>query len=219
MERGLLKIESVSKSYRRKGDQVRHALAGVDLELRLGEIVALLGLNGAGKTTLSSIIATLTPPSSGRLSWNGCSIYSALCAYRSIVGLCPQYQNLDPHLTLEQNLLFQGRYYGLRGHELYAAVEKLLKNFELEPYARLSAEELSGGYKQRFLIARALIHSPKLVILDEPTVGLDPQARRHLWHHICSLRDTGACVLLTTHYLDEAEILADRVCKIGRAHV
>lgn len=219
MIHSLLKIKNLYKAYRRIDKGVHHALCDVSFELREGEILCLLGVNGAGKTTLSSIIASLIPPSQGSVFWNDSSIYDNLSAYRKIVGLCPQYQNLDPYLTLEQNLLFHGRYYGLSKKELQKRVGELLEIFELEQYAQSQVDVLSGGYKQRFLIARTLVHNPQLVILDEPTVGLDPQARRHLWRHILSLKKAGACVLLTTHYLDEAEFLSDRVCVMDQGKV
>jgi ABC-2 type transport system ATP-binding protein len=141
---------------------MHHALCDVSFELRPGEIFCPLGVNGAGKTTLFSIIASLIPPSQGSVFWNNSSIYDNLAAYRKIVGLCPQYQNLDPHLTLEQNLLFHGRYYGLSKNELQIRVDELLERFELEQYAQSQADVLSGGFKQRFLIARSLVHNPKL---------------------------------------------------------
>lgn len=214
-----LKLQSLHKTYFCADKSVRCALCDVNFDLRQGEVFCLLGVNGAGKTTLSSIIASLIPPSQGGVFWNGCSIYDNLVAYRKSVGLCPQHQNLDPYLTLEQNLFFHGRYYGLSTSELQTRVCELLKSFDLEEYAQSQVDILSGGYKQRFLIARTLVHNPKLVILDEPTVGLDPQVRRHLWRHIRSLKEAGACVLLTTHYLDEAEVLSDRVCVIDEGRV
>lgn len=209
-----LKLQNLHKTYRCADKSLRRALCDVNFDIRPGEIFCLLGVNGAGKTTLSSIIASLIPPSEGDVFWNGSSIYNNLVAYRKNIGLCPQYQNLDPHLTLEQNLYFYGRYYGLSEEEIQTRVKELLKSFDLDEYAQSQVDILSGGYKQRFLIARTLIHNPKLIILDEPTVGLDPQVRRHLWQLIRSLKESGASVLLTTHYLDEAEVLSDRVCVI-----
>ena len=214
-----LKLQNVHKTYRCTNKSVHRVLCDINFELRQGEIFCLLGVNGAGKTTLSSIIASLTPPSQGGVFWDDRSIYNNLAAYRKIVGLCPQYQNLDPYLTLEQNLFFHGRYYGLSEKKLQARVCELLKTFDLEEYAQSQVDVLSGGYKQRFLIARTLVHNPQLVILDEPTVGLDPQVRRHLWQHILSLKEVGVSVLLTTHYLDEAEVLSDRVCVMDRGRV
>ena len=214
MTQNLLKIKNIYKIYRNNKKSEKKALNNISFNLLKGEVFSLLGVNGAGKTTLSSIIATLHPPSDGTILWNDRSIYEDLVNYRKIIGFCPQLQNLDPHLSLYKSLFFQGRYYGLSKNELEKRINDLLEKFELQQYGASKMDVLSGGYKQRFLIARALVHNPKLVILDEPTVGLDPQVRRKLWKFISSLKEEGICVLLTTHYLDEAEILSDRVCVI-----
>jgi len=219
MTQRVLKIKDLCKSYYVRKKTFKHALVDVNVELNEGEIFALLGVNGAGKTTLSSIIATLTSPTKGDVLWQDKSVYDDLSKYRKILGFCPQYQNLDDQLTLEQNLIFQGKYYGLsKGHVVLKAAE-LLTKFELNEYAKSKVFVLSGGYKQRFLIARTLVHNPRLVILDEPTVGLDPQVRHQLWKHILDLKKEGITILLTTHYLDEAEKLSDRVCVIDQGKV
>lgn len=127
------------------------------------------------------------------------------------LGYCPQKPNLNPNLTLEQNLLFAGRLYGMHDDQIANRINILAKRFGLENYLAQKADILSGGYKQRFMIARSLIHSPEFIILDEPTVGLDPHIRRSLWDAIRELKKDGITVLLTTHYLDEAEKLSDRV--------
>lgn len=203
----LLKINNVKKSYGSK-----QALKGVSLEIYKGEILGLLGVNGAGKTTLSSIIATLHPPTEGDVEFDGKSIYADVAKYRYNIGFCPQRPNLNPELTLEQNLRFSGSYYGMTTEQIDARLKLLIKQFELGQYLDQKASVLSGGYKQRFMIARALMHNPQLVILDEPTVGLDPHIRRQLWQQIRDLKALGVTVILTTHYLDEAEQLSDRVC-------
>lgn len=215
----LLKIRHICKNYPLKKGKVKKALVDINLDIFKGEIFGLLGVNGAGKTTLSSIIATLHPPTKGFIEWQGQSIDQTLFAYRQILGFCPQHQNLDPYLSLRQNLIFQGKYYGMSAKDIEKKTQYLLERFELEEYASLKIGVLSGGYKQRFLIARTLIHSPNLVILDEPTVGLDPQVRHKLWAYIKELRDEGISVLLTTHYLDEAEKLSDRVCVIDQGKI
>jgi len=215
----LLAVKAVKKSYERRGRASAEALKGVSLDLYEGEVLSLLGVNGAGKTTLSSIIASLIPASSGEVLWKGKSIYQQLKHYRQIVGFCPQKPNLDPILTLEQNLLFAGRFFGMDEAKVRKQVASLLDRFELRAYAQEQASVLSGGYKQRFLIARTLIHSPKLVILDEPTVGLDPHIRHELWDGIKDLRQGKVTVILTTHYLEEAEALSDRVCMIDEGEV
>ncbi len=203
----LLRIKNIKKRYATK-----EALKGVSLDIYKGEIVGLLGVNGAGKTTLSSIIATLHPPTEGDIECEGVSIYDDIATYRYKIGFCPQRPNLDPALTLEQNLRLSGTYYQMTKEEIDTRLDFLVRQFGLGEYLHQKASVLSGGYKQRFMIARALMHNPQLVILDEPTVGLDPHIRRQLWQQIRDLKQLGVTVILTTHYLDEAEQLSDRVC-------
>lgn len=214
MNNTLLRMQNISKTYFLSGRGVREALKSVSLEIYQGEVLGLLGVNGAGKTTLSSILATLHPPTSGDVLWQGASVYQNLLNYRKILGYCPQNPNLEKNLTLAENLVFSGMCYGLSKTKALERKKILLNQFDLEPYAQASVLELSGGYRQRFLIARALVHEPQFVILDEPTVGLDPHIRRGLWEVIADLRTKRISVLLTTHYLDEAETLSDRVCLI-----
>lgn len=211
MSNVLLRIKNVKKNYGSK-----EALKGVSLDINKGEIVGLLGVNGAGKTTLSSIIATLHPPTQGDVEYKGESIYKNLIAYRAKLGFCSQRPNLNTLLTLEQNLRLSGSYYNMTEEEIESRLKVLVKQFELEPYLHQNANVLSGGYKQRFMIARSLLHNPDLVILDEPTVGLDPHIRRQLWEKIKDLKKQGISVLLTTHYLDEAEQLSDRVVVLDK---
>jgi ABC-2 type transport system ATP-binding protein len=203
----LLRIKNVKKRYATK-----EALKGVSLDIYKGEILGLLGVNGAGKTTLSSIIATLHPPTEGDIECEGVSIYDDIATYRYKIGFCPQKPNLDPALTLEQNLRFSGSYYQMTEEQITERLNFLTHELGLQEYLHQKASVLSGGYKQRFMIARALMHNPQLVILDEPTVGLDPHIRRQLWQQIRDLKQLGVTVILTTHYLDEAEQLSDRVC-------
>lgn len=207
----ILQIRELTKVYHDKAKAV-HALGGISLDIHQGEILALLGVNGAGKTTLSSVLVTLNPPTSGDILYKGESIYKNLSAYRHILGFCPQRPNLDYDLTVEENLLFAGRYYLIPDDVLYERVTQLLQQFELTKYATFNVRSLSGGYKQRLLIARALVHSPEIVIMDEPTVALDPNIRHQLWDKIKELKQLGITVILTTHYLEEAEVLSDRVC-------
>ncbi len=209
-----LKIEKVSKTYFKKGRVVKEALKNVSLDLLQGEVLGLLGVNGAGKTTLVSILATLHPSTGGEILWEGESIYKKLLPYRSAIGYCPQHPNIEKQLSLGENLVFSGRCYGLSKKEALARRDELSKQFKLEEYLDANVDQVSGGYKQRFLIARALMHRPQLVILDEPTVGLDSHIRRELWEVIADLRREGITVILTTHYLDEAEYLSDRICLI-----
>lgn len=214
MSHVLLSLKGITKQY--GATQVLH---GINLDIIKGEIISLLGVNGAGKTTLSSIIATLHPPTSGDIICQGTSIYEAIAEYRLKLGYCPQKPNLFAQLTLEQNLLFAGRFYGLDDAQIRPRIDTLVKQFELERYLDQKADVLSGGYKQRFMIARSLIHQPDFIILDEPTVGLDPHIRRQLWSMIKELKQSGITVLLTTHYLDEAEKLSDRVCMLDKGRI
>jgi ABC-2 type transport system ATP-binding protein len=218
MNSDFLHIQSIVKTYN-SNDHVFNALNEVSFSIKEGEIFGLLGVNGAGKTTLSSILATLHPPTSGDIMYKGVSIYDDLMRYRQDLGYCPQYQNLDQFLTVEENLYFAGRYYLVPKNVLAERIAYLLKHFDLEKYAQFSINQLSGGNKQRVLIARALIHNPKVVIFDEPTVGLDPDIRRALWEYIKELKKMGITIILTTHYLDEAEQLSDRVCFLHKGKI
>ncbi len=218
MQPSLLQIKNITKTYYTNTTTVK-ALDNVSIDIHRGEVLGLLGVNGAGKTTLSSIIATLHPPTSGDILYNGVSIYKNLMNYRHALGCCPQTQNLDQFLTVEENLLFAGRYFLMPEKEIRNRSNQLMERLELKPYASFNIDQLSGGNKQRLLIARALMHFPKIVILDEPTVGLDPDIRKKLWHQIKELRKQGITIILTTHYLDEAEYLSDRICVLHQGRV
>ena len=207
----LLSLRNITKQYG-TGPTARLALKGVSIDINRGEILGLLGVNGAGKTTLANIIATLNPPTSGEVLYENKSIYDDVPQFRRIIGFCPQKPNVNPMLTIEQNLYFAGKFYGLSNEETNQRINKLMKRFELTTYANNVIDQLSGGYKQRFLIARALVHKPQLILFDEPTVALDPHVRHEVWDLLKELRSSGVTIILTTHYLDEAEALSDRVC-------
>ena len=218
MENILLKIKNLKKYYCQKKKTTK-ALDDVSLDIYKGEVLGLLGVNGAGKTTLSSILATLHPPTDGDVSWNGQSIYKDINEYRKMIGFCPQKPNLIFDLTVKQNLLFAGRYFGLPEDQVQQRMKKLVEKCELSDYLDSDPDSLSGGYKQRVTIARSLMHNPRLLILDEPTVGLDPHMRHHLWEEIRNLKKDGVTIILTTHYLDEAEILSDRICILDKGKI
>jgi len=193
------------------------ALRGITFDIIKGEILSLLGINGCGKTTLSSILATLHPPSSGDILWNGESIFGKnINAFRRIVGYCPQKPNLHPLLTVEQNLLYDGLYFGFDQTTANKKMLQLMDDFAITKYASFKPTELSGGYQQRVMIARALMHEPEFLIFDEPTVGLDPNTRKQLWQIIKALNKT---VLLTTHYLEESEELSNRICIMDKGKI
>lgn len=187
------------------------ALRGLSLEIRRGEIFGLLGPNGAGKTTLIRILTSLTRPTKGKVWINGFDIGKDPERVKKEIGLVPQYLNLDLELTAEENLDFYGRLYGMpaeaRGHRM----KELLEFVELQERSSDLVEGYSMGMSRRLLIARALMPSPKVLLMDEPTVGLDPQTRRKIWDLITALKNQGVTVLLTTHYIEEAERLCDRV--------
>ncbi len=214
MSQPLLQVKDLKKKYGRV-----QALKGVSLTLEKGEVFCLLGVNGAGKTTLSSILATLHPPTSGEILYNGKSIYDELAVYRANIGYCAQKPNLNPLLTVKQNLYFAGKYFGMSDEQIAERIEDLNQRLGINEYLSFKPPELSGGWKQRIMIARTLLHTPEFVILDEPTVGLDPAIRHQLWYYIQHIKNDGATVLLTTHYLEEAEELADRVCILDQGEV
>ena len=209
----ILQIVDIKKHYFVK-KRAKEVLKGISFDLFSGEIVSLLGLNGSGKTTLLSILVTLLAPSSGQIIWKGISIYKNLFSYRRSIGFSPQKPNIDPILTLEQNLLFAGRYFNMSKQSIRNRKEKLIKQFKLENVMHLPLNLLSIGYKQRFLLARTLMHDPSIIILDEPTVGLDPSIRSQIQKTILSLKEEGKTIILATHYLEEAEVLSDRIIVI-----
>lgn len=219
MSETLIEIQNVSKVYPLRGKQLKEALKKVSFTINKQEVFGLLGVNGAGKTTLSSILASLHPPTNGDILYEGISIYKQLIPYRAVIGFCPQKPNLDASLTVEETLILAGECFGLSKKAAKLRKDEVINKFKLDSYAKSVTSQLSGGYKQRFLIARSVMHRPKLVILDEPTVGLDPHIRHQLWDVIRELKAEGTSILLTTHYLDEAEVLSDRVCFIHKGEI
>jgi len=189
-----------------------HALRGVSLRIEPGEIFPLLGPNGAGKTTWISIVCGLVRPTSGRASVFGHDIARDALAARRLIGLVPQEVNFDPFFTAREVLRFQMGYYGMRPDD--ARIDDVLAAMNLSAKADVNTRELSGGMRRRLLIAKALVHRPRIAFLDEPTAGVDVALRRDLWAYVKRLRDEGTTIVLTTHYLEEAEALADRVAVI-----
>ena len=214
-----LELKQLHKTYFKKKQPVKQALRGVSFDINEGEVFGLLGVNGAGKTTLSGILSGIHPPTSGDVHWKGRSIYRDILKYRKIVGFCPQKPNIDRSLTIDETLFFAGRCFSLSKSQVLKRRDELLDLLDLGGYRDAKADQLSGGYKQRFLIARSLMHRPRLIILDEPTVGLDVHIRKQLWKIIQDLKAEGSTVLLTTHYLEEAEALSDRVCFIHHGEI
>jgi len=187
------------------------ALDDLNLEVHPGEIFGFLGPNGAGKTTTIRILTTLTKPSSGRAWIDGFDVVSQPSEVKRRIGVVQQHLSLDRELAAWEVLELHARLHGLKPPERRRRIEEMLDYVELKDHARRRVEELSGGMKRRLMIARALLHRPKLILLDEPTVGLDAQTRRRLWELIRRLNAGGATIFLTTHYIEEAEALCHRV--------
>ena len=194
---------------KRFGDNV--AVDGVTFEVQDGEIFGLLGPNGAGKTTTIRMITCASPITAGHLVVSGHDVAEEPRLVKSRIGVVPQDENLDPDLPVRKNLEVYARYFDLPGDVIQRRVSEQLAFFELEAKAEDRVDTLSGGMRRRLLIARALIHEPDLLVLDEPTVGLDPQARHLVWDQLRRLREHGVTQLLTTHYMDEAAQLCDRI--------
>jgi lipooligosaccharide transport system ATP-binding protein len=187
------------------------AVAGIDFELRRGEAFGFLGPNGAGKSSTMRMIGCVSPPSGGTLSIFGLDPVSQGPAIRARLGVVPQEDTLDVELTVRENLLIYGRYFGLPRPVIADRTARLLDFVQLTERAGDQVEPLSGGMKRRLTIARSLINEPEVLLLDEPTTGLDPQARHVVWDRLFRLKQQGVTLILTTHYMDEAEQLCDRL--------
>jgi lipooligosaccharide transport system ATP-binding protein len=187
------------------------AVRGVSFAVRPGEVVGFLGPNGAGKTTTVRMISCFLPPTSGTAQVFGVDVRERPRDVKRMLGICPQEDNLDPDFDVLKNLLVYGRYFGIPGAEVRRRALPLLEMMALSDKAKSSVAALSGGMKRRLILARALLNEPRVLLLDEPTTGLDPQARHAIWTRVRALRSTGVTVLLTTHYMEEAAQLCDRV--------
>lgn len=187
------------------------ALENVSFYVDYGEIVGFLGPNGAGKTTLIKLITCTSFKSGGSLFVFGMSTDTEPRKIKSRIGLVPQDNNFDPDFTVYENLLVFSRYFGIKKNEAVKRIDYLLEFVDLTSKKTAKVNDLSGGMKRKLIIARSLINNPDLIILDEPTTGLDPQARRKVWELIDNLKKSGKTIILTTHYMDEAEKLCDRV--------
>jgi len=209
-----LKVEGLKKSYKRV-----HALKGISFEIKKGELFSLLGPNGAGKTTTIRILTGLTKPDEGSIFIFGQKLSRNEILAKKLIGYVPQQVNLDVELTVYENLLIHGLLFGMSLREIKERIEELLTLADLADRRSAKVKELSGGMRRRLLIVRALLHKPKLLLLDEPTVGLDPHIRRKIWHLIKQIQEKGASILLTTHYMEEAEYLSDRVAFIFNGNI
>jgi lipooligosaccharide transport system ATP-binding protein len=195
------------------------AVDGVDFTVARGECFGFLGPNGAGKTTTMKMIYGLASVGEGTLEVLGLDVACRRREVKGRLGVVPQEDNLDRDLTVGENLLVHADYHGLRGREARTRRDELLALSDLEHRARANVGDLSGGMRQRLLIARALVNRPEVIVLDEPTTGLDPQARRGVWDVLAGLREQGVTLLLTTHYMEEAARLCDRLVTMDRGKV
>jgi lipooligosaccharide transport system ATP-binding protein len=208
MARGLRKVY---------GDFV--AVDGIDFEVRKGEAFGLLGPNGAGKSTTMKMIASVSKRSGGNLTILGLDPDKRGPEIRAHLGVVPQQDNLDRELKVHENLFAYGRFFGLSRKFLKTKVEELLEFAQLTEKRNAKAEELSGGMKRRLTIARGLVNEPEILMLDEPTTGLDPQARHILWDRLFRLKEQGVTLVITTHYMDEAEQLCDRLIVMDKGKI
>jgi ABC-2 type transport system ATP-binding protein len=213
----IVEIAALTKIYESKLRVV--AVDSVDLELKQGEIFGLLGPNGAGKTTTISIATTRTLPTSGTVRIDGIDVVRNPAQARRLIGVVPQFNTLDRSLTVYENVYFHCRYFGFSHSQARARTLELLEQFMLSERKTTYPAQLSGGLAQRVQIARAIAHRPKVLFLDEPSAGLDPQSRMAMWTIVQGLRQEGITVLLTTHYMEEADTLSDRVAVIDYGRV
>jgi ABC-2 type transport system ATP-binding protein len=210
-----LRIEDLRKTY----SNGFLALGGVSLEVEAGKFFGLLGPNGAGKTTLINSVVSLVRPDSGSVEVFGKDAYREFREARRMIGVSPQEVNLDKFLTVEETLVFHAGYYGVSKKKARERAEELLERFGLVGKRDQRTNTLSGGMKRRVLFARALMHDPEVLFLDEPTAGVDVELRHKLWGYIRELNRGGMTILLTTHYLEEAEALCDEIALINGGNI
>ena len=213
----IVEVKGLTKVY--EGKQRVVAVAGIDLEVQPGELFGLLGPNGAGKTTTISICTTRALPTNGMVRIAGVDVVQHPAVARRAIGVVPQYNTLDRACTIAENIDFHCRYFGFSRAEARARTAQLLDQFHLAERAKAYPAQLSGGLAQRVQIARAIAHRPKVLFLDEPSAGLDPQSRIAMWDAVRALRAEGITVVLTTHYMEEADELCDRVAIIDHGKI
>ncbi|WOS66994.1 MULTISPECIES: nodulation factor ABC transporter ATP-binding protein NodI [Sinorhizobium] len=204
-------LSGVSKTY---GDKV--VVDKLSFSVAPGECFGLLGPNGAGKSTIARMILGMTSPDAGKITVLGVPVPARARLARRGIGVVPQFDNLDPEFTVRENLLVYGRYFGMNTRKIKAVMPSLLEFARLESKIDARVSELSGGMKRRLTLARALINDPQLLVMDEPTTGLDPHARHLIWERLRFLLARGKTIILTTHFMEEAERLCDRLCVLER---
>jgi len=212
----MISARGLRKSFTDKGGTTVEAVKGIDIDVRRGEAFGFLGPNGAGKSSTMRMIAAVSPVTGGELRILGMDPAEHGPAIRSRLGVCPQEDTLDNELNVFDNLYIYGRYFGIPKREVRERAEELLEFVQLTEKRDAKVEGLSGGMKRRLTIARSLLNRPDILLLDEPTTGLDPQARHVLWDRLFRLKQQGVTLVITTHYMDEAEQLCDRLVVMDR---
>jgi lipooligosaccharide transport system ATP-binding protein len=207
----MIHARNLRKAFEGRNKPKVEAVRGIDVDVRRGEAFGFLGPNGAGKSSTMRMIAAVSPVSSGELRILGMDPAVDGSAIRSRIGVCPQEDTLDTELNVRDNLYIYGRYFGIPRAEVRRRCDELLDFVQLTEKASAKVEDLSGGMKRRLTIARSLINRPEVLLLDEPTTGLDPQARHVVWDRLFRLKQQGVTLIITTHYMDEAEQLCDRL--------
>ncbi|SEL76329.1 ABC-2 type transport system ATP-binding protein [Chitinophaga rupis] len=208
----------LKKSFKTQGKTVE-AVRGVDLAVRRGEVFGFLGPNGAGKTTTLRMLTTLLTPDAGEATLAGCDLLKHPQRLRERIGYVSQAGGSDRGMSAWENLVLQGRLFGMNRHNAAAQAKALILAFDLEAIVDRKAATYSGGQRRRLDVALGMMHRPQLLFLDEPTTGLDPQNRARLWEEVRRLRDSGVTIFLTTHYLDEADALADRIAIMDQGKI
>jgi ABC-2 type transport system ATP-binding protein len=214
----IIRADKLSKTFV-SGKQRVNAVSDITLEIRKGEIFGFLGPNGAGKTTTMRMLTTLVRPTSGSATIAGYDLLKEPEKVRLTLGYISQAGGLERSATARENLILQGKIYGMSSQEASLRASQLITAFELESFADRYVDTYSGGQRRRTDIALGVVHNPQILILDEPTVGLDPRSRAHVWAEIAKLREQGTTVFLTTHYLDEADALCDRIAIIDHGSI
>ena len=215
-----ISFQSVFKTYppsRKQTGPIVRALDDVTFDIQQGEFFGLLGPNGAGKTSLISILAGLSRASQGTVAVHGHDVVSDYAAARRVLGVVPQELVFDPFFTVREALRIQSGYFGIKSNDAW--IDELLSSLGLADKASANMRQLSGGMKRRVLVAQALVHKPQVIVLDEPTAGVDVELRQTLWQFIAKLNKQGSTVLLTTHYLEEAEALCSRIAMLKQGKV
>ncbi|MEQ6896994.1 ABC transporter ATP-binding protein [Microbacterium sp. KR10-403] len=219
MPADVIRAANLVKTYKVKGKPDFRAVDDLSFEVAPGESFGLLGPNGAGKSTTMKMVGAVSTRTSGDLEILGLDPNRYGPEIRSRLGVVPQDDNLDGELNARENLYVYGRYFGMPGRECARKAEELLAFAQLEDKAKSKVDQLSGGMKRRLTIARGLINDPRILLLDEPTTGLDPQARHILWDRLFRLKERGTTLVLTTHYMDEAEQLCDRLIVVDKGRI